>query len=104
MRRLWILASRTLRRKMAALFDRRTETDQFDEVLVQRVFQPDDDVFDIFSGICHLHGFIEFHVISPSGGRLSCRRKDSDLDERGALFGGVGQFWRWRAGGLRRLG
>jgi hypothetical protein len=52
--------------KMAALFGRKTETHQFDEMLVQRVLQPDDDVFDILSWICHLHGLIEFHVFSPS--------------------------------------
>src|SRR5215472_11290824 len=50
----------------SGVLGREVETNQLDEVLVQRILQPDDDAFDIYPRICHLHGFMEFHVISPS--------------------------------------
>jgi hypothetical protein len=80
MRSLGILASQVpyLTPEMPALFGRKIETHQFDEELVQRVLQPDDDIFDIFSGICHLHGLIEFHV-SPSVAYRTVARKRTQI-------------------------
>jgi hypothetical protein len=47
------------------LFGWKVKADQFYQMLIERILQSDDDMFDIFSRICDFHSFIDFHFFSP---------------------------------------